>query len=141
MAAPTTPDAVMQARSDVRAKRAALIDAIQREADARTTLDTTARTVAEDPTDPENPVLIARALLIQAEQALSEARAAERASRASLASAVATWLKDGASFVSPAVDVQRLDPGLPIIMIPVRLETRFGSGASTLRVRMYPDEI
>src|SRR5262245_2177576 len=40
-------------------------------------------------------------------------------------------------------DVARLDAAYPVALLPVRVETRFGTddGKPCLRVRIYPDEI
>src|SRR6266542_839340 len=116
MAAPTTPDAVMQARAVVRVKRAVLIDAIASEARARANLDALLRTTEEDPSDPDDPVTLARVVLEQEVQALANARADERASRGSLAAAIDTWLKDGSTFIPPAADLDRLQTNQVIVM-------------------------
>jgi hypothetical protein len=142
MAAPVGPDAVIQARIDLRAKRTTLIDAIDGEALAQRTLENLLRTEPEDPDDPENPVTAAREFLNVRIKDLADAGAAERTSRAALATAIATWLKDGGNLVTPAVDVQRLLPSQAIVMFPARLETRFGTTpTASLRVRVYPDEL
>ena len=41
----------------------------------------------------------------------------------------------------PDLDLTFLSTKLPIVLFPVRLETRFDADASVLRVRIYPDEI
>jgi hypothetical protein len=41
----------------------------------------------------------------------------------------------------PEQDAQRLDPEVPLALFPVRIETRFDSDNSSLRVRIYPDEV
>lgn len=142
MAAPSDPDAVMQARADLRAKRVTLIAAIDAEAKARVVLEDLLRTEPEDSDDPENYVVVARQELAARVQELADARAAERTSRTTLATAIATWLEDDGSLISPQADVQRLLPAQVIVMFPARLETRFGSTpAANLRVRVYPDEL
>lgn len=142
MAAPTSPDAVMQARADLRAKRETLITAIDKEASARVTLEDRLRTEIEDPDDSENYVVVARRDLAASIQELTDARAAERTSRTALADAIATWLEDDGTLISPQADVQRLLPAQVIVMFPARLETRFGATpAANLRVRVYPDEL
>ncbi len=42
---------------------------------------------------------------------------------------------------NPPGDVQRLDADHPIVLFPVRVETRFSSAQSALLIRVYPDEI
>jgi hypothetical protein len=143
MAAPTTPTAVMSARTALRAQRATLVAAIDAQAVAQRALDTALRTVVENPGDPANAVTVARQNLTTATNNLSSARSAEATSRASLGSAIATWLKDGTNPVTADVDVARLLASQPIVMFPVRIETRFmgGSPPTQLLVRVYPDEI
>ncbi|MFC4066462.1 hypothetical protein [Actinoplanes subglobosus] len=45
----------------------------------------------------------------------------------------------------PSVDMSRLDPGVPLLLLPVRLETRFrpatAAGAVPILVRVYPDTV
>lgn len=41
----------------------------------------------------------------------------------------------------PGLDLTPLGTDLPIVLFPVRLETRFDAARSVLRVRIYPDEI
>jgi hypothetical protein len=41
----------------------------------------------------------------------------------------------------PSVDLERLDARYPIALFPVRVETRFDAPSSSLRIRVYPDEI
>lgn len=40
-----------------------------------------------------------------------------------------------------ADDLARLDPGVPLLLFPVRLEARFDLASPCLRIRIYPDEI
>jgi hypothetical protein len=70
------------------------------------------------------------------EAAAANTRNAAEAARAYLAT-LGAWLGDGGD------DVSRLDAAYPIALLPVRIETRFGSqdGKPCLRVRVYPDEI
>ena len=45
-------------------------------------------------------------------------------------------------FLTPDADVQRLTSNhASVVLLPVRIETRFDIPAATLRVRIYPDEI
>jgi hypothetical protein len=41
----------------------------------------------------------------------------------------------------PAIAIGRLDAGVPIAFFPVRVETRFDRPTSSLRIRVYPDEV
>jgi hypothetical protein len=143
MAAPTTPTAVMSARAALRAQRAILTAAIDAQAAAQRALDTAQRDFVENAADPANAVTVARQNLAQAISNLATARSSEGASHAALAAAIATWLKDGTDDVTADVDVARLLPSQPILMFPVRLETRFAGGSppTQLLVRVYPDEI
>jgi hypothetical protein len=84
---------------------------------------------------------VARKRFTDGQDAVAAARAAEATSRAALAAAIATWLKDGANFVTPDVDVARLQTAHPLVLFPARMETRFDLPGGRLRVRIYPDEI
>lgn len=42
---------------------------------------------------------------------------------------------------TPEDGVAALDGRLPVVMLPVRIETRFGDGGDTLHVRVFPDQI
>jgi hypothetical protein len=72
----------------------------------------------------------------QTEQTATAARADERATQTAVATALRAWLAD-----DPAADVARLDATYPIVLLPVRIETRFFPERAELRVRVYPDEI
>ena len=62
------------------------------------------------------------------------ARDSERLARSALADALARWLPQ-----QPGDELRRLATSYPIVLLPVRLETRFAGDA--LKVRVYPDEI
>jgi hypothetical protein len=141
MAAPATPDAVMLARTALRAQRGTLVAAIDAFASAQAALATALRSTVEVVSDPNNAVTKARQAVTNATNALNAARTAEGNSRTALAAAIATWLKDGTLPVTPTVDIARLLPSQAIIMFPARLETRYSTPATTLRVRVYPDEL
>ena len=42
---------------------------------------------------------------------------------------------------TPERSVEQLDGGVPVTMLPVRIETRFGEGNTTLRIRVFPDQV
>jgi Putative peptidoglycan binding domain len=69
-------------------------------------------------------------------QAVAAARRAEEAALSGVTSSLRSWLRE-----DPALDVARLPSWYPIVLLPVRVETRFVPEASELRVRVYPDEI
>jgi len=100
-------------------------------ASATTTVDALSRTAAAD--DPQ--LLAARADAAREQQAVTEARTAENTALADVQAALAGWLGE-----DPAADVGRLESN-PIVLLPVRVETRFVAESSELRVRIYPDEI
>lgn len=74
--------------------------------------------------------------------ALSTAQSNLTASRASAASARTTLASEQATFLGSdaLLDPGKLDPQYPLLLLPVRLETKFVTG-SKLRVRIYPDEV
>lgn len=78
--------------------------------------------------------------------AFEDARTAESTLSAELLSLVANWLPmpdssgEGPSDEQAAAqEVARLEATSPVVLLPIRLETRFDG--SVLRVRVYPDEI
>jgi hypothetical protein len=71
-----------------------------------------------------------------AEAAFETARGAEATALNTLQTKLADWLPDG---TTEEEDVGRLFGSEPIVLFPVRLETRFDAGF--LKVRVYPDEI
>ncbi len=74
--------------------------------------------------------------------ALAIAQANLTTSRTNAASARATLASEQTSFLGgdALLDPGKLDPQYPLLLLPVRLETKFVTG-SKLRVRMYPDEV
>jgi hypothetical protein len=72
----------------------------------------------------------------KAQAAFNQARDAEATSVDNLQSELAAWLPDG---TTPEDDVGRLPATEPIVLFPVRLETRFDGGV--LKVRVFPDEV
>ena len=77
--------------------------------------------------------------LEQARQALERAREAERAAQVSVTAKLPDVLP-----IDPADEIAQLSAQYPIVLFPVRIETRFvvgARGATELRVRVYPDEI
>lgn len=71
----------------------------------------------------------------------SGARKLENDSYNLLQQGLSTWLTDQATgkFLTPDDDFARLDSSFPIVMMPIRIETRFDG--PKLRVRVFPDEI
>ncbi len=50
-------------------------------------------------------------------------------------------LRDRIRQARPEDSIEQLDGQVPVVLLPVRLETRFLAGATELRVRIYPDQI
>src|SRR5207253_11260361 len=67
---------------------------------------------------------------------LQSTRAAELSARTDLLSAISKVLPR-----DPTQDFQHLDSRYPIVLFPVRIETRFDRASLTLLIRIYPDEI
>ena len=87
--------------------------------------------------DGSNPDLAnAQDALEQAVDDFQAAREAEATARSTLQTKLADWLPTG---TTEEEDVGRLFGSEPIVLFPVRLETRFDAGF--LNVRVYPDEI
>ncbi|MEO6773089.1 MAG: hypothetical protein ABI467_08700 [Kofleriaceae bacterium] len=88
--------------------------------------------------DPQ--LVAAHNAVMQQKQAILAHRGAEASALAGVTNALAAFLGP-----TPAADIARLESTAPIVLLPVRIETRFSvaaAGASPqLLVRMYPDEI
>ena len=78
----------------------------------------------------------ARDAVTAQEGVLLDARNAEKAALGSVTAALASWLLE-----DPSLDVGRLEARVPIVLLPLRLETRFAPNGQQLLVRIYPDEI
>ena len=134
---PTPPDltAVNAARTALKAARVALAQAVSDAADADAALADASRTAAGSDRD---PFIVAAN---NAHDAATAARAAERTARDNVTTAVASLFT---SVSTLDADLGRLAATAPLVLYPVRVETRFGvdvHGAPVLRVRIYPDEI
>jgi hypothetical protein len=81
-------------------------------------------------------VTAAEAELARAEAELERIRGGERAAGAAIARGLAELIRTG-----PADDVAGLDTEYPIVLMPVRLETRFFTDPAELRLRVYPDAL
>src|SRR5262249_11431337 len=97
-----------------------------------TTLATLSRTLPAD--DPQ--VRAAGDAVRQQQQIVGTARRAEKAASLDITSALRGWLA-----TDPTADIGRLYSSYPIVLLPVRIETRFVAEQSELRVRIYPDEV
>ncbi len=105
-----------------------------RERDARRRLADVAR--AASPRHPETLAAARRAAEAVEKAALARTAAAARVAQEQLR------LKGdlgGHVELSPEAEVARLSAALPLVLLPVRLETRFSGGS--LLVRVYPDDI
>lgn len=87
--------------------------------------------------DPQ--VVAARRAQKERLERLRDAKEKERAAQAATDRGLAEVLRD-----SVANDVAQLSAEYPVVLLPVRLETRFGfdvAGAPVLKVRIFPDEL
>jgi hypothetical protein len=78
----------------------------------------------------------ARRNLETAQATLEAKRMAEADTKGLLQQQLAAWVPDT---VSADEEVERLETRHPIVLLPVRVETRFSG--TTLKVRIYPDEV
>src|SRR6266705_7185004 len=87
---------------------------------------------------PENDPRLqaARTAAAAAGTAVAAARRAETASIGDMTATLAAWLAE-----DPAQDVARLESRYPIVLLPMRIETRFAPEQGQLLVRVYPDAI
>src|SRR6185312_1987622 len=136
MAASTDLTPVRNARTLFRAARQTLLAALDNVGTTAAALADAQRVFAAD-----RPELAAALAASQAAvAAATAARANDVSARGSLQSAIASWV----SGVSVDDDLARLSTATPLLLFPVRIETRFGvdgNNQPVLRVRIYPDEI
>jgi hypothetical protein len=106
--------------------------------------------VPQDVEAARSALLAARQTLISAlytGNSLAVAQSQELTARQNLAAAIAAWFQKSSptDLATPTEDLGRLSAAFPIVLFPVRLETRFFPGGNTtptcLQVRVYPDEI
>jgi hypothetical protein len=137
MAAPTDRTPLTNARTALAARRRELIDALfrveqetQRVRDAQRQFAADSLAVVDGQNDLQTATTTA-----------DQARAAVDAATASLAAAISSWLTmtGTTTVVNQADDVARLETTAPLVLFPVRIETRFES--ASLKLRVYPDEI
>ena len=135
MATPTDLTPLRTARTAFRAARLALLTALDNAGLAAAALADAKRQLPGSLDLPTATSNNATAIA-----AATTARANEKASRTDVQTAIANWLAN----VTVDQDLGRLSTAVPLVLYPVRIETRFGVDASSnpvLRVRIYPDEI
>ena len=131
-------DALAQARTTLADARAAVVAAQADEARCRAEQRSLERRL--DPHDrTQSPRLVAAAGAV--EKAAAALRGAETAYAAAADDARAAAGAFG-QLADPRSSAGRLTDGLPVLLFPLRLETRFGGGAppTELWVRAYPDD-
>lgn len=135
MAAPTDRTPLDTARAALSAARNTLVRALA-DADAKAARRDQARRRFADGT-PERSGAEAEAAA--AEVFLVASQATERARRGELTAAIGGWVNG----VTPAEDLARVPATVPLVLFPVRIETRFELRTTppVLKVRIYPDEI
>src|SRR5260370_7988290 len=126
-------------RTPVDQKRNAFAQARTTRLQAQADLATRSAAVAALPrtggaSDPQ--LTAAKAAAAAQQRVVVDARTAEKAALVGVTSALGSWL-----LADPARDVARLESQYPIVLLPVRVETRFVPESSELRVRVYPHEI
>ncbi len=135
MAAPTDRTGLRNARAAFQSARATLLGAIDAVGTTAAALDAAQRKFAAG-----------RPELLAAQQAAStavtnaaNARAGDKTARANVLTAITSWLNN----VSVDDDMARLSTSFPLVLFPVRIETRFDLNptAPVMRLRIYPDEI
>lgn len=137
MAAPTDRTPLNTARTALAARRRELVDALfrveqetQRVRDAERQFPADSLAVVDGKND-----------LQTATTAADQARVAVDAATATLAAAISSWLTmtGTSTSVNQTDDFARLETTAPLVLFPIRIETRFES--ASLKLRVYPDEI
>src|SRR5690606_6218205 len=134
----TVRNDVEAARTAFAAARSTLIDRLYELESARDALTQAKRTLTgSDLEDVETE-------LQEADTALRDARALESQRQGELATALNAWIATDASPVTDPLgsaeeDLGRLESATPIVLFPIRIETRFLN--NELWVRVFPDEI
>jgi len=140
MAAPPSPSGFFDLRNTFQERRDLLDQKRYELARARQALAEVVRLFPEQSDERTR----AAAALQGAAGAELGARTAESEAKVALANAIQTWLEDDATSLplEPDADLGRLGrTDVPVLLLPLRLETRFDVPQRTLRVRIYPDEI
>jgi hypothetical protein len=120
--------ALTSARTTLQASRTALADAIYQLTVAQQNTALAQRLTPSALTD-------AQTAESRAQQAVAAARSALSSAQTALNGAIGSWLGN----FDYNGDISRLEAASPIVLFPVRIETRFTS--TMLNVRVYPDEI
>jgi hypothetical protein len=145
---PIAQSVISTRRADARAARTARLAKLDALEAARRALVEAQRSFA--PGRPDGALEKAQQLVTTATGEYETARAAEEAARATLSAGIDDWLvrslaPDGVTkqYVTVDEDLTRLSTRNALVLLPVRIETRFGqeNGAAVLKVRVYPDEI
>lgn len=127
---PTTRSPVESARNALTNARRSLVDKLYEFELAREALREAKRTESEP----------SQQAFTDAENAFKAARATEAQRFAELQTAIANYLPYNQNHEQAASeDLARLEATSPIVLLPVRLETRFEG--NVLKVRVFPDEI
>lgn len=98
--------------------------------------------------DPQRAEDVAERKALERKRAAAAGRVeAAAAKRVETGQGLAGVVKEAEPFLDPTTAIEQLDDTIPILMIPVRLETRFGTSTSRggserpeLWVRVYPDD-
>jgi hypothetical protein len=141
------------AKPEIAQRRAAATVAQRDRLKAQNVLETAQQSLLEAqrrfaPGRPDHALEDAQQAVTDATTGVGTARAAEASALSSLRDGIDSWLVksvvNGAkTYFTPDEDLARLSAKNPLVLFPVRIETRFGNddGGPVLRVRVYPDEI
>jgi hypothetical protein len=122
--------ALTNARAALQRQRSALVDALYQDYVASQAVLAAQRQSAA-------ALAAAQAQEAATAQALAQVRDAVARAQGALTATIGTWLAPN----DFRADIGQLEAASPIVLFPVRIETRFDTAALTLKVRVYPDEI